>query len=133
MLYARPPGGMPYMGRWPAWMRQQHEQAMRRLGMVTVLWHGISGDTVEGRSDDVAFLLANVRYHTRRGGILLMHDRMRHDAMAQALSQIARDPKLEVVTLSSAVTRKYACQAPELYAALHPPPPKPARVAATSP
>jgi peptidoglycan/xylan/chitin deacetylase (PgdA/CDA1 family) len=133
MLFARPPGGMPYMGRWPAWMRQQHEAALRRLGMITVLWHGISGDTLAGRGDDLAFLLANVRYHTRKGGILLMHDRMLHEALAQALSQLERDRRLQVVTLPSVVARKYACQAPELYAALRPAQQQPGALAATTP
>jgi peptidoglycan/xylan/chitin deacetylase (PgdA/CDA1 family) len=119
MRFARPPGGIPYEGHWPVRkMREEHEQALGNLGLLNVLWHGVSGDTVLGRLDDSEFLLANVRYHTRRGGILLMHDRMRADAMADVLERIASDPKLRVVTLESAAAAKYGCSARELYAGL---------------
>ncbi|HXK19399.1 MAG TPA: polysaccharide deacetylase family protein [Polyangiaceae bacterium] len=120
MLFARPPGGIPYEGHWPKWMRDQHEAALRHLGLLNVLWHGGSGDTVRGRLDDPQFLLDNVRYHTKRGGILLIHDRMRHDALKAALERIAKDPKIYVTTLKSAVAAKYACASEQLYASLHP-------------
>lgn len=116
MRFARPPGGMPYEGRWPKAMRDEHEGAIARLGMLTVLWHGISGDTVRGRSNDRQFLQQNVRYHSRRGGVLLFHDRMRHDAMKSALESLARDPALRVVSLSRAVEAKYASRSSALAA-----------------
>jgi peptidoglycan/xylan/chitin deacetylase (PgdA/CDA1 family) len=122
MLFARPPGGIPYEGRWPQAMRDEHEAALRRLGLLNVLWHGGSGDTVRGRLSDSKFLLENVRYHTKKGGILLIHDRMRHDALATALQRLARDPKLRVTTLRRAVEAKYACDAQQLYSSLHPVP-----------
>jgi peptidoglycan/xylan/chitin deacetylase (PgdA/CDA1 family) len=121
MLFARPPGGIPYEGHWPTWMRDQHQAALRHLGLLNMLWHGGSGDTVVGRLDDPQFLLDNVRYHTKKGGILLIHDRMRHDALAAALERLARDPKIYVTTLKSAVAVKYSCGADQLYASLHPP------------
>ena len=120
MLFARPPGGIPYEGHWPQWMRDQHESALRRRGLLNVLWHGGSGDTVLGRLNDEQFLLDNVRYHTKKGGILLIHDRMRHDALAESLSRLAKDPKIHVTTLKSAVAAKYACDSDRLYASLHP-------------
>jgi hypothetical protein len=120
MLFARPPGGIPYEGHWPKWMRDQHEAALRHLGLLNVLWHGGSGDTVRGRLDDPQFLLDNVRYHTKKGGILLIHDRMRHDALKAALERLAKDPKIYVTTLKSAVAAKYACASEQLYASLHP-------------
>jgi len=120
MLFARPPGGIPYEGHWPTWMRAQHEAALRRLGLLNVLWHGGSGDTVLGRLDDTQFLLDNVRYHTKKGGILLIHDRMRHDALVAAFARLASDPKLYVTTLKSAVAAKYSCASDQLYASLHP-------------
>ena len=120
MLFARPPGGIPYEGRWPKWMRDQHETALRRLGLLNVLWHGGSGDTIIGRLDDEQFLLDNVRYHTKKGGILLIHDRMRHDALVAAFERIAKDPKIYVTTLKRAVAVKYACGSDQLYASLHP-------------
>jgi peptidoglycan/xylan/chitin deacetylase (PgdA/CDA1 family) len=121
MLFARPPGGIPYEGRWPKSMRDEHEAALRRLGLLNVLWHGISGDTVLGRLNDSEFLQRNVRFYAKRGGILLMHDRMRRDALAAALARLAQDPSLHVTSLRSAVSAKYSCEARDLYAALHPP------------
>lgn len=118
MLFARPPGGIPYEGHWPEKMRAEHEAALRQLGLMNVLWHGQSGDTVEGRARDYGYLLDNVRYHARKGGVLLMHDRMRADAMAVALERIAKDPKLRVVTLRSAVAAKYACAGEQLDAGM---------------
>jgi peptidoglycan/xylan/chitin deacetylase (PgdA/CDA1 family) len=120
MLFARPPGGIPYEGHWPKSMRDEHEAALRRLGLLNVLWHGGSGDTVLGRLDDEQFLLDNVRFHTKRGGILLIHDRMRHDALKAAFERIAKDPRIHVTTLKSAVAAKYACDSGQLYASLHP-------------
>ena len=121
MLFARPPGGIPYEGHWPKSMRDEHETALRRLGLLNVLWHGGSGDTVVGRLDDRQFLLDNVRYHTKKGGILLIHDRMRHDALKEAFERLAKDPKLHVTTLRAAVATKYSCAASQIYASLHPP------------
>lgn len=120
MLFARPPGGIPYEGHWPKAMRDEHEAALRHLGLLNVLWHGGSGDTVLGKLDDARFLLDNVRFHTKRGGILLIHDRMRHDALKSSLERLARDPKLRVTTLRQAAASKYACEAGQLYASLHP-------------
>jgi len=119
MLFARPPGGIPYEGNWPKSMRDEHEAALRHLGLLNVLWHGGSGDTVRGKLNDAQFLLDNVRYHTKKGGILLIHDRMHHAALKAALERLAKDPKLRVSTLRSAVATKYACDAGQLYASLH--------------
>jgi hypothetical protein len=83
-----------------------------------VLWHGGSGDTVLGRLDDVQFLLDNVRYHTKKGGILLIHDRMRMDAMKAAFERLAQDPKINVTSLRAAAAAKYSCSAGTLYASL---------------
>ncbi len=120
MLFARPPGGIPYEGHWPQAMRDEHEAALRHLGLLNVLWHGGSGDTVLGRLSDAQFLLDNVRFHTKRGGILLIHDRMRHDALKLSFERLARDPKIHVTTLRQAAARKYACEAGQLYASLRP-------------
>lgn len=119
LLFARPPGGIPYEGHWPlAKMRKEHEAALRNLGLMNVLWHGGSGDTVLGRLDDYQFLVDNVRFHSKRGGVLLIHDRMRRDALATALSRIAQDPKIRVVALKQAVAAKYGCESQQLYAGL---------------
>jgi hypothetical protein len=109
MLFARPPGGHPYEGHWPDTERREHEAALRRLGLVNVLWHGGSGDTVKSRIDDVPFLVGNVRYHTKKGGILLIHDRMRYDAMEASLARMAGDSHIHVTTLGAVVASKYSC------------------------
>ncbi|HVY30920.1 MAG TPA: polysaccharide deacetylase family protein [Polyangiaceae bacterium] len=118
MLFARPPGGIPYEGHWPKSMRSEHETALRHLGLLNVLWHGGSGDTVLGRLDDVQFLLDNVRYHTKKGGILLIHDRMRSDAMKAAFERLAKDRKINVTSLRAAAAAKYSCSAGTLYTSL---------------
>jgi hypothetical protein len=46
---------------------------------------------------------------------------MRHDALEQAFARLAKDPKIHVTTLRRAVATKYACEAGQLYASLHPP------------
>jgi len=121
MLFARPPGGIPYEGHWPSKaMRQEHETALRRLGLMNILWHGGAGDTVLGKLDDFQYLVDNVRYHTRKGGVLLIHDRMRHDAMRAAFDRLTADPKLRVITLRRAVEAKYRCDSAQLYASLRP-------------
>lgn len=119
MLFARPPGGHPYEGHWPEAEHKEHEAALRRLGLLNVLWHGGSGDTVKSRLDDVPFLVGNVRYHTKKGGILLVHDRMRHDAMEASIARMAKDPNIRVMTLASVIASKYSCGEKELYASLH--------------
>lgn len=122
MLFARPPGGIPYEGQWSSSQaaRDEHERALARLGLMNILWHGGSGDTVVGQLDDYAYLTGNVRYHTKKGGILLIHDRMRRDALEASLARMAKDPEIRVTTLRSAVEKKYACDSKTLYASLRP-------------
>ena len=119
MIFARPPGGIPYIGRAsnPAF-RQQHETALQRLGLLNVLWHGGSGDTVPDKKGDFGFLVGNLRQHSRRGGILLMHDHMRRDALRSALGRMAADRDIRVVPLREAVERKFACTTSDLHGQL---------------
>jgi peptidoglycan/xylan/chitin deacetylase (PgdA/CDA1 family) len=121
MLFARPPGGIPYEGHWPdKRLRKEHEAALRRLGLMNVLWHGGSGDTVLDKRDDHQFLVNNVRYHTKQGGVLLIHDRMRRDALVTSFRRMKKDPNIEVVRLRDAVAEKYDCESGQLHAALRP-------------
>lgn len=121
MLFARPPGGIPYEGHWPnARLKKQHEAALRKLGLMNVLWHGGSGDTVLDKRDDLQFLVDNVRYHSRKGGVLLIHDRMRRDALVTSFQRMANDPTIQVIKLRDAVAQKYDCESESLYAALRP-------------
>ncbi len=109
LLYARPPGGIPYLGNWGADLRVQHEKALEKLGLLNVLWHGGAGDTDRERAGDYGFLVGNLRYASRRGGILLLHDQIKKDALGDALARMAADPEIEVVPLERCVERKFAC------------------------
>jgi hypothetical protein len=119
MLFARPPGGVPYLGAWPnPNLRRQHELALGRLGLLNVLWNAGSRDTDRERKDDFDFLLGNMLSGSRRGGVLLMHDTMRKDALDASLRRMSEDPAIRVVPLQSGVERKFACLMSDLHSAL---------------
>lgn len=120
LLYARPPGGIPYLGHWSDDLRRQHEKALGSLGLLNVLWHGGAGDTDRERARDYGFLVGNLRYASRRGGILLIHDQIEKDALRDALARMAADPEIRVVPLERAVLQKFACGESTLRAALAP-------------
>lgn len=121
VLYSRPPGGGPYVEHAGAAGIALHDAALSELGMVNVLWHGASGDTVPGQRGDFAFLTGNMDRQAERGGVLLIHDYIRADALAASLRKIDRDPALRVIGMDEAVQRKYACPAGSLRAKLRPP------------
>ncbi|MEJ7729991.1 MAG: polysaccharide deacetylase family protein [Polyangiaceae bacterium] len=118
VLYSRPPGGGPYVEHDGAAGVALHDAALKELGMVNVLWHGASGDTIPGQRRDRASLTANMNRQARRGGVLLIHDHIRGDALAASLREIDADPALQVMSLDQAVQRKYACAAGGLRAKL---------------
>ncbi len=118
VVFSRPPGGNPYVGNVTAEQKATYTEALRRLGLLNVLWHGGSGDTVAGRKHDVHFLSENLRYHSRRGGVLLIHDYMRGDALDASLARMAADRTVRVVPLEEAVSRKFGCSGRELRSAL---------------
>jgi hypothetical protein len=109
VLYSRPPGGGPYVEHDGAAGIALHDAALEKLGMLNVLWHGASGDTVPDKRGDLAFLTGNMDRYARKGGVLLIHDYIRPDALTQSLDKIARDPSISVVSMDDAVARKYAC------------------------
>ncbi len=111
VLFSRPPGGAPYLGESPAWSKDAYDEAMTRLGTLNVMWHGGAGDTDPQKRNDYAFLLGNLRHHAKRGGVLLIHDYIRRDALAAALQLIADDPDLHVVPIDQAVEQKFGCAA----------------------
>jgi peptidoglycan/xylan/chitin deacetylase (PgdA/CDA1 family) len=111
VLFSRPPGGAPYLGESPAWSKDAYDEAMTRLGTLNVMWHGGAGDTDPQKRGDFAFLLGNIRHHAKRGGVLLIHDYIRRDALASALQLIADDPDLHVVPIDQAVEQKFGCAA----------------------
>jgi peptidoglycan/xylan/chitin deacetylase (PgdA/CDA1 family) len=130
VLYSRPPGGGPYVERDGAAGIALHDAALKELGMVNVLWHGASGDTIPGQRSDYAFLTGNMDRQARRGGVLLIHDYIRSDALAASLREIDVDPTLQVMSLDQAVQRKNACAAGGLRAKLGRGAPRPASLQA---
>jgi peptidoglycan/xylan/chitin deacetylase (PgdA/CDA1 family) len=109
VLYSRPPGGGPYVQHDGAEGIKLYDEALEKLGMMNVLWHGASGDTVPGKRSDFAFLTKNMEKYAKSGGVLLIHDYIRPDALAKSLDLIATDDSIDVMTMEQAVAHKYAC------------------------
>jgi hypothetical protein len=109
VVFSRPPAGTPYVGNSSPAQKKLYDTAMARLGWLNVMWHGESGDTHPSRKHDAAFLSQNLRYHSRRGGIILIHDYIRRDALEQSLKRMANDEAVEIVPLETAVERKFQC------------------------
>lgn len=111
VLYSRPPGGGPYVEHDGKKGIALHDAALQKLGMMNVLWHGASGDTVPGKRSDLHYLTDNMDRYARKGGVLLIHDYIRPDALTQSLDRIAADPGQKIVSMNEAVQHKYACSA----------------------
>ncbi|MBN1605964.1 MAG: polysaccharide deacetylase family protein [Polyangiaceae bacterium] len=121
LVLARPPGGLPYVARSiDPRARLRHERALSRLGWLNILWHGGSGDTDPKHKNEPGFLLGNLRYQERLGGVLLMHDYMRKDALRTALRTMASSPKIIVVGIDRLLSRKFGCGRAALARALRP-------------
>jgi hypothetical protein len=118
--FSRPPGGGPYLGASGS-LKRPYTTALARAGMLNVMWHGESGDTNAERKRDSGFLEQNLSFHSRRGGIVLIHDHMRHDALVRALEKMAKD-KISVIPLEQAVQRKFGCGSQLLPASTQEPP-----------
>jgi hypothetical protein len=114
LLYSRPPAGTPYVGLSTAAEKKLYADALDRLGFLNVMWHGESGDTNPTRKHELGYLTRNLGYHSRRGGVLLVHDYIRTDALTAALAAMASDPNVQVVPMEDAVRRKYGCGSREL-------------------
>jgi hypothetical protein len=108
-VYSRPPGGGPYVEHDGAAGIAIHNEALAKTGMMNVMWHGAAGDTVPGKRSDFAFLTKNMNDYAEDGGVLVIHDYIRADALASSLDRIERDPKISVITMAQAVQQKYAC------------------------
>lgn len=113
MLYSRPPGGGPYLGKVTG-HRAVYDEALANLGFLNVMWHGGSGDVHPERRKDHDFLVSNIEGGAKRGGVFLIHDYIRSDALRLGLARIAKDPKVEVITLDQAVQNKFGCAAQAL-------------------
>lgn len=117
VVYSRPPGGGPYLGA-PKRLRKLNDEALARVGFLNVLWHDASGDTVEGVRNDPVALSENLRRSTRRGGVVLLHDYIRKDALEAYLTQLDTNEDWQVVTLDSYSEAKYGCSSRAMRAAM---------------
>lgn len=122
VLYSRPPGGGPYVEHDGAAGMKIHDRALAELGMVNVMWHDASGDTVPGQRGDFAFLTGNMARAAEAGGVLLVHDYIRPDALAHALAAMATSDDVRVVPIEEAVEHKFGCSSRDLAATLRPAP-----------
>lgn len=110
VLYSRPPGGGPYVEHDGAAGIKIYDEALEKLGMMNVLWHGASGDTDPAHKRELGTLTKNIDKVAKAGGVLLIHDYMRSDALVQGLDDIAKSDAVHVITMGEAVRRKYGCE-----------------------
>jgi hypothetical protein len=87
--------------------RLRYNLALKQLGWVNVLWHNGVWDPNPERLKDYDFVVSSLTSQARRGGILVIHDYVRNDALADALRKIAADRDVKTVLLEPAVARKY--------------------------
>ncbi len=109
VVFSRPPGGGPYVEHDGAAGIALYDRALKDLGMMNVMWHGASGDTVPEKRSDYAFLTKNMEKYSKQGGVLLVHDYMRADALAHSLDAMKSDGAITVIPMERAVETKYAC------------------------
>jgi hypothetical protein len=114
VLYSRPPGEGPYVEHDGAAGIALYDEALHKLGMMNVMWHGASGDTDPARRGELAFLTENLDHYAKRGGVLLIHDYIRPDALALGLSRMAADTRVRIVPMHEAVRTKYGCSSDSL-------------------
>jgi len=111
VLFSRPPGGGPYFGQAGEQARQRYDEALRQLGWINVLWHGGCWDPDPAKRADYEHIVSSLVAQSKRGGIIVIHDYVRHDALAAAIGRIAGDSRLSAVLLEPAVVRKYGSSA----------------------
>jgi hypothetical protein len=114
VVFSRPPGGGPYVEHDGAAGIALYDRALSELGMMNVMWHGASGDTVPEKRSDYAFLTKNMEKYSKQGGVLLVHDYIRKDALAHSLDAMKSDGGVTVIPMERAVERKYACSSDAL-------------------
>ncbi|NUP07407.1 MAG: polysaccharide deacetylase family protein [Polyangiaceae bacterium] len=119
VLYSRPPGGGPYVEHDGAAGIAIYDSALRELKMMNVMWHGASGDTVPEKRSDYGFLTDNLAKYSKSGGVLLIHDYIRSDALAKGLERMVQDDAVKIVPIDDAVRAKYRCDGNTLTAKLH--------------
>lgn len=107
--FYRPPGGGTYLGSRDTPAAKRYDEALDRLGLVNVMWHGATGETEEGRRHDVGYLQGNMQFASRRGGVLLIHDSIDKSALARGLDQMDADG-VKVVSLEEVAREKLGCE-----------------------
>lgn len=121
VLYSRPPGGGPYVQHDGAAGMAIHDAALAELSMMNVLWHGASGDTDPAQRSDFGYLTGNMERTATTGGVLLIHDYIRADALSKSLATIAASDDVRVVTMDQAVESKFGCDRQAMSASLRRP------------
>lgn len=123
VLYSRPPGGAPYLEPSEPWQREVYDAALAEAGLVNVMWHDESGDTNPEKRHDFAFLTANLQRGFKRGGVVLVHDYIRSDALSTALSAAfapVAQTRPQIVPLAELAQDKFGCDETTLRASLYP-------------
>ena len=72
------------------------------------MWHGASGDIVEGHFNDIPYLVGNTVSAAKRGGVVLLHDNIDKTALAEALIAI-KDANVHVVLLDQLIVDAASC------------------------
>ncbi len=104
--YSRPPGGGPFYGETRG--TALYLRALEKLGYINVMWHGASGDIVEGHFNDIPYLVGNTVSAAKRGGVVLLHDNIDKTALAEALIAI-KDANVHVVLLDQLIVDAASC------------------------
>jgi peptidoglycan/xylan/chitin deacetylase (PgdA/CDA1 family) len=122
MIFVRPPGGAPFSTRWRRHHRQQYARVLRKLGLINVMWDEDSGDSDRMLSlaerSNADRLVEAILDGTRRGGVLLMHDRIGLAGLDRALVRLRERKRVVLTDLPSAARDWYGCEPRVLSAVL---------------
>ncbi|MFO0552306.1 MAG: polysaccharide deacetylase family protein [Polyangiaceae bacterium] len=106
--YSRPPGGGPFLAGPDEPGRAIYLRALAKLGYINVMWHGASGDTVEGRLHDVGYLVDQTVSAGKRGGVVLLHDIIDKEALGMVLKLFEHE-SIKVVKLEELIVDAPTC------------------------
>lgn len=118
MVYSRPPGGSPYMGKFSEEQREAFSAVVRSLGLLNIMWHRNTRDSdptlPKAERLDTARIVRTLTRTAREGGVWVAHDRGPRDAARASIRAAARSESIRVVTLDEVIAAKYGCDAAEL-------------------
>jgi hypothetical protein len=113
LLFSRPPGGNPFLGKWERRGREDYSRAVRELGMLNIMWHHNSQDSDPALEPKVRYdtdrIVGTIMKTARRGGVWVAHDRGPSEPVKVGLAKLANDPKYKVVPLQELLEAKYQC------------------------